>query len=463
MRAFSHHFAALLGLALLLSAIGAITSKVTGAQSENPLVIVATIDGEIDNVAADYLHRALERAHDENATALIIELNTRGGLSTAMDDIVDDIVRSAVPVVVYVSPPNARAASAGVFITYASHIAAMAPTTNIGSASPILIGSTGSDESDETLTRKVRNDAIARITNLAELRGRNVNWAVSAVENAENITADQALELHVVDLISPDLPTLLASINGQTVQTEAGPVTIDTTSVTIEHMQMTAFEQVRSFLANPTLAYLLVTFGLIALFIELANPGIGIPAVAGSLSLILGLIGLGSLPVEWIGLGLMALAFVLFIVDLFVPSLGLLTIGGIVCFLVGSNILIDDGTPSNYQVSRAVIWTMTACFGATAILLGFVVVRSQLKPPKTGMPGMVGQVGVVRTALDPEGQIMVFGEIWSAQSSAGPIQQGEHVTVERSRKLKLTVRRATSEEIEGARVVGDRRVVIAVQ
>ncbi len=433
------------------------------AQDDQTLVVVATIDGEIDDVAADYIERAVDRAEEQRATALVIQLNTTGGLSSAMDDIVDDIVHSAVPVVVYVSPSNARAASAGVFITYAGHIAAMAPSTNIGSASPILIGSTGSDESDETLTRKVRNDAIARITNLAELRGRNVDWAVSAVEDAENITADVALDLHVVDLIAPDLATLLTAINGQTVQTEAGPVTIDTANVKIEHVEMTAFEQVRSFLANPTLAYLLVTFGLIALFIELANPGIGIAGVTGSVALILGLIGLGSLPVEWLGLGLMALAFVLFIVDLFVPSLGLLTISGIACFLVGSNILIDDGTPSNYQVSRAVIWTMTACFGATAILLGFVVVRSQLHPPKTGMPGMVGQVGVVRTALDPDGQILVFGEIWTAQSSVGPILPGEQVTVERSKKLKLTVRRATSEEIEGARVVGDRRIVVPVQ
>lgn len=446
-----------LGIGLIL------ISPTVDAQDEQPLVIVTNVDGPITPVVARYLHRAVKRAERDDAAVLIIKLNTPGGLSTAMDNIVDDIVRSDVPVVVYVSPINARAASAGVYITYASHIAVMAPSTNIGSASPIITGSSGNITTDETLERKVMNDAIARITNLAELRGRDVEWAVSAVKDAANITSQQALDLGVIDLIEPDLTALLADINGRTVTTEAGQVTLNTTNARIDEVNLGLIERLMQLLAEPTLAYLLVSFGLLALYIELSNPGLGVPGIFGGIALLLGLLGLGSLPVAWVGLGLMVLAFALFIADLFVPSLGMLTIGGLISFVIGSNILIAEGSPSDLQVPQPIVYTMTACLAVAAALLGLSVLRVQFRRTKTGKAGMIGQVGVARTRLAPQGMVLVFGEIWTATADDSPIEEGENIAVTAVNGLALTVRRATSEEVIAAMDVGDRRAVIPVR
>jgi membrane-bound serine protease (ClpP class) len=446
-----------LGIGLIL------ISPTADAQSDQPLVMVADIDGPITPVIARYVHRAVDKANDRSAETLVITLNTPGGLSTAMDDIVDDIVRSDVPVVVYVSPINARAASAGVYITYASHIAVMAPSTNIGSASPIMTGSSGNITTDETLERKVMNDAIARITNLAELRGRNVEWAVSAVKDAANITSQQALDLGVIDLIEPDLTTLLADINGRTVTTEAGHITLNTTNARVDEINLGLIERFLQLLAEPTLAYLLVSFGLLALYIELSNPGLGVPGIFGGIALLLGLLGLGSLPVAWVGLGLMVLAFALFIADLFVPSLGMLTIGGLVSFVIGSNILIAEGSPRDLQVPQPIVYTMTACLAVAAALLGMAVVRVQFRRTQTGKAGMIGQVGVARTRLAPDGMVLVFGEIWSATSPEAVIEVGEHVAVTAVNGLSLDVRPATAEEVIASVDTGDRRAIIPVR
>jgi membrane-bound serine protease (ClpP class) len=435
----------------------------TGAQSDQPLVHVIDVDGAITSAMARHVERSIERAEEDGATLLVIELDTPGGAGDAMDDIVDDILESQVPVAVYVSPVNARAASAGVFITYAAHIAAMAPATNIGSASPVLTGSTGSIGSDEAMERKVMNDAVARITNLAQLRGRNVDWAVAAVRDADNITADTALSLGVIDLMAPDLGTLLASIDGRQVTTANGTVMLATADARIERFDMNIIDQLVQALANPTIAYLLVTFGMIALFTELANPGIGFAGIGGTIALVLGLVGLGSLQVVWLGLGLMILAFVLFVVDIFVPSLGLLTVGGLVAFLVGSNILIADGTPSELRISRPVIWAVTACIAATAFLLGSLIVKTQLRPTSTGRTGMVGQIGTARTDLSPNGQVLVFGEIWAAEAVGDPIPAGTRVAVEQVSGLRISVRPATEAEVNAAMEGGDPRAVIPVR
>jgi membrane-bound serine protease (ClpP class) len=447
----------------LVFAVLALLAPSTSAQSNQPLVIVATVDGPITPVVARYIDRAVDRAEERNAAALVIELDTPGGLGSAMDDIVDDILGSEVPVIVYVAPVNARAASAGVFITYAAHIAAMAPSTNIGSASPILTGSGGTINADETMERKVMNDAIARITNLAELRGRNVDWAVSAVRDAANITSQQALDIGVIDLIAPDLETLLNQVDGRTVTTADGPVTLTTANARTDVIGFTWIEELLQLLAEPTLAYLLVSFGLLGLYVELSNPGLGAPGIFGGIALLLGLLGLGSLPVAWVGLGLMALAFVLFIVDLFVPSLGLLTVGGLLSFLIGSNILIADNTPSDLQVPREIVWTMTACLALGAVMIGIAVVKGQFRRTRTGKAGMIGQVGTARTELNPDGMVMVFGEIWSATSGGEPIPADAEVTVEEVRGLRLRVRPATAAEIAASRTSGDPRAVVPVR
>jgi membrane-bound serine protease (ClpP class) len=412
---------------------------------------------------ARYLGRAINRAEDKSAQVLVIEMNTPGGLGSAMDDIIDDILQSKVPVVVYVAPINARAASAGVYITYASHIAVMAPSTNIGSASPILTGSSGNITTDETLGRKIMNDAIARITNLAQLRGRNVDWAVKAVRDADNITSQEALDLGVIDLIEPDLESLLAEINGRTVTTESGVVTINTANARIEKVKLGIVGEFLQLLADPTLAYLLVSFGMLGIYLELSHPGISVPGIFGAISLLLGLLGLDSLPVAWVGLALMMLAFVLFVLDLFVPSFGLLTIGGLLSFVIGSNILIGEGSPKDLQIPRYLTYTMTACMAAVAALLGMIVLRGQFRGKKRGAAGLVGQVGLVRTTLDPEGMVLVFGEIWTAVAADAPVNAGEHVTVEAVHGLKATVRRSTEAEIANSTNRGDSRAVVPVR
>jgi membrane-bound serine protease (ClpP class) len=307
------------------------------------------------------------------------------------------------------------------------------------------------------------NDAIARITNLAELRGRNVEWAISAVKDAANITSQQALDLGVIDLIEPDLTTLLADINGRTVTTEAGQVTLNTANARVDEIDLGLIERFLQLLAEPTLAYLLVSFGLLALYIELSNPGLGVPGIFGGIALLLGLLGLGSLPVAWVGLGLMVLAFALFIADLFVPSLGMLTIGGLVSFVIGSNILIAEGSPRDLQVPQPIVYTMTACLAVAAALLGMAVVRVQFRRTQTGKAGMIGQVGVARTQLAPDGMVLVFGEIWTATAVDSPIEEGENIAVTSVNGLALTVRRATAEEVVASIDTGDRRAVIPVR
>lgn len=439
-------------------------------ESSQPRVVLGKIDGSITPVMERYVKRVIDRAERDDAAAVVFEMDTPGGLSTAMDDIVDDILESDVPVVVYVSPRTARAASAGVFITYAAHVAAMAPGTNIGSASPIFTSSDGSGtDGDETLRKKVTNDAASQIVNLANLRGRNADWGVAAVRDAVNVTADEALQLKVIDLIAPDLPTLLDQIDGRTVQMETGTATLMTKGATVRTLDMNFIEGLLQLIADPTIAYLLLSLGLLGLYVEFSHPGITVPGVAGGISVLLGLFSLGTLPVNWAGVLLIALAFILFAVDLFVPSFGTLTIGGLVSFVLGSYLLFSGSAPPGYEVARPVIWTITACLFAFSVFLGAAVLKARLRPPATGKQAMIGVVGTTRSALNPSGMVFVDGELWSATLDAGSsakIASGTPVVVTRVDRLRLTVRPATAADLaraerdERRHEVGDRREVI---
>ncbi len=457
-------------LGALLLAVQPLLAR--AATPGDPVVIVAKIDGTITPVMARYVERVIKRAERDQAAAIVLQMDTPGGLSTAMDDIVRSILGSEVPVVVYVAPRGARAASAGVFITYAAHIAAMAPGTNIGSATPIFMGEDGSaQDGSDTLQRKVTNDAVSQIKNLAQLRGRNAEWAEKAVREAANITADEAVALHVVDLLAPDLPSLLEEIDGRTVQMASGTMTLATRGVTVRNLDMTIFEEFLQLIADPTIAYLLLSLGLLGIWIELSNPGITLPGVAGAIALILGLFALGTLSVNWTGVLLIALAFVLLIVDLFVPSLGLLTIGGLVSFVIGSYLLFGDEAAPGYEVSRTAIWALTACLLAFALFLGWSVMRARLRPPATGKESLVGQIGEVRSPLAPSGMVHIQGELWRATlEGAAPAELpvGSRVVVTRVDGLRLVVRPATDEDLQqvaGGRrpATGDRREVISVR
>jgi membrane-bound serine protease (ClpP class) len=441
-------FPLLATLLIFLGFTGLITADLTRAQGHH--VDKITIDGTITPVMARYLGRAIDDAEDDGASALIVELDTPGGLSSAMDDMIDDILKSDVPVVVYVAPRGARAASAGTYITYAAHVAAMAPGTNIGSASPVFLDETGNvTEGSDTMQNKVTNDAVAQITNLANYRGRNAEWAEDAVRNAANITADEALQLNVIDVESPDLETLLSDINGMTVQMETGTATLDTTGAEVQTIDMGLLESFLQLLAEPTIAYLLVSFGLLGLFIELSHPGLIGPGVIGGLALLLGLYSLGTVPVNWTGVLLILFGFILFAADLYVPSFGTLTIGGIISFVLGSYLLIESDAPPGFEISKAAVWAMTGCLIVFFLWLTALVMRTRLRPPYTGKKALIGEIGEVRQALAPAGMVYVFGELWSATTDdgAGKIPVGTPVAVTDVQGMKLRVRRATEQEL----------------
>ena len=439
-----------------LGLLGLLLAPVAGALAQDdsqPQVDVIDVDGTITPVMARYVDRAIEDAEDDDLDALVMVMDTPGGLGSAMDDIIRDILESKVPVVVYVAPRGARAASAGVYITYAAHVAAMAPGTNIGSASPVFLGADENDP-DDTMTKKVTNDAVAQIVNLANLRGRNAEWAEEAVREAANITADEALALDVIDVMAPDLPSLLDQIDGMTVAMGDGTTaTLHTAGAETHGVEMNAFEKFLQLIADPTIAYLLLSLGSIGLFFELANPGAYLPGVVGGLCLLLGLFALGTLPVNWAGLLLMAFGLLLLIIDIYVPSFGSLTVGGIISFVIGSYLLIDASGAPGYELPDAVIWTVTGCLLAFFAFLGFMVLRVQRRRPATGRPALLGAQASVRRAIESGKPGMVFlnGELWEARA-AGPesIPAGATVVVTTVDGLRLTVRPATAAELAPA-------------
>ncbi len=453
-------------LPILLLTLGLLAVGTTPAlAASTPRVDVVDVDGTITPVMAGYIERAIDRAGRDGATALVLRVDTPGGLSSAMDDIIDDILRSRVPVVVYVSPAGSRAASAGVYITYAAHVAAMAPGTRIGSASPIFLSGDGTaSDGNETLARKVTNDAVSQIKNLATLRGRNAEWGERAVRDAVNVTADEASALGVIDLIAPDLPTLLDQIDGRTVRLETGTVTLQTRGAAIDTRGMGWAEQFLQLLADPTIAYILLSLGSLGLFLELSNPGAILPGVVGGLFLLLALYSLGTIPVNWTGVLLIGFAFLLFAVDLVVPSFGSLTIGGVISFVLGSYLLVRD-SPPGYDLATSVIWTITALLVGFFLFLGAAVLRARLRRPTTGREGLVGRPGTVRRTLAPEGTVFAAGELWQATVDGAELPVGSAVIITGIEGVRLRVRAATvaeATELSAHRRVDTRTVVPVV-
>jgi membrane-bound serine protease (ClpP class) len=460
--------AALGGLALALGLIVTLATGGAGAQiAARPVVDLVTIDGEITPPMAHYVTGAITAAGNNGANAIVIQMNTPGGLMSAMDDIVGGILDSRVPVIVYVAPQGARAASAGVYITYAAHVAAMAPATRIGSASPVTLGPNGQPSGgDATMNAKITNDAVSQIRNLATLRGRNADWAEQAVRQAANITADEAVKEKVVDLIAPDLPTLLNDVNGRSVTLATGTTTLRTADADIRPVDMGLIDQFLHLLSDPTIAYILLSLGSLGLFFELANPGAVFPGVIGGICLLLGLYTLGTLPVNWTGLLLIGFAFVLFIADLFVPSFGVLTIGGIVSFVLGSYLLLGQGAPPGFQIAPAVIWTMTVLLVLFFLFIGGSVLAARFRKPKTGREALIDSVGTVRQPLAPDGVVFIGGELWQATAAADiprdrlPIPVNTPVILTKIDGLRAIVRPATPAETaaSGVATIGDRRL-----
>jgi membrane-bound serine protease (ClpP class) len=410
---------------LLLLLVPAALSLAGGAaaQEDTPRVLVVELANDINPVTSDYVVDEIERAQAEGYDAVVVELDTPGGLDSAMRDIIKAELASGIPVIVYVAPPGSRAASAGAFITLAADVAAMAPGTNIGSSTPVAVGG---GEIPEDLNRKVVNDAAAYARELAETHGRNGDWAEQAVRSAANLGASEALEENVIDVVAEDLTTLLEEIDGM--RTEPKGLVLNTAGADVERVEMSLWQRILDTLVDPNIIVLLMSLGLLGITIEILNPGLIFPGTVGAISLIVGLFGLQVLPVSWAGLLLMVLAAAFFAAEAFVPSHGALALAGAVSFVVGALMLFDPAG-EDYQVS---LWVALAVGGTLALLTAVVVtkvVQARRAPPKTGREELVGEVGVVRTALDPAGTVFVHGEIWRAQAAGGPLDVGETVKV----------------------------------
>jgi membrane-bound serine protease (ClpP class) len=381
-----------LGLAGVDSA-RTVLAQATTAQAAGPVAVV-TVRGVINPTLAQFVARSIDQAALDGAQAIVLHLDTPGGLDSSMREMVQRMLASSTPVVVYVGPPGARAGSAGVYITYAAHIAAMAPNTNIGSATPVQVGEGGERQMSPEMRAKVTNDAAAYIRSLAEQRGRNAEWGEKAVRDGVNVTAQEALNLGVIDTVAADVPDLLRQLDGRTVTTAAETVTLQTAGATIQPVSMGAVDALLHVISDPTIAYLLISLGTMGLFFELSNPGSIFPGVVGAICLLLGFYALGALPVNYAGLLLMGLAFLLFVVDLFAPSHGILSAGGLVAFVLGSLMLFN--VPDAAPWLGLSLWTVAA---VTATLAGFflvvarLVARSHHLKPAAGAEALIGQIG----------------------------------------------------------------------
>ncbi|GBD10556.1 hypothetical protein HRbin23_00200 [bacterium HR23] len=427
---------------LLLSAVS------TPLMASAPPVVVLRVKGTINPALTRYVERGLEEAERRGATATIILLDTPGGLDESMREIIQRIINAQVPVIVYVAPAGARAASAGTFIALAAHIAAMAPGTEIGAAHPVVLGGTGqTEQTPSAVSEKMVNDAAAYIRSLAQMRGRNMEWAEKAVRESASTHAEEAKALGVVDVIAPDLPSLLQQVDGRRVRLLVGEVTLATANAPIVHLDMSLVEQFLFTISNPNIAFILLSLALLALFFEFANPGAILPGVVGGILLLLALFSLGTLPINWAGVLLIVLAFILFVAEVFVTSHGALGIGGAIALILGGLLLVSSAAPPNLRVNPWLVYSMaTAIAGFFIFVVRTIVEDRRRRQPVTGAEGLKGQRGVARTTLDPEGTVMVEGERWRAVSLDGRIEEGETVVVEGRDGLTLRVRRLQRRE-----------------
>ncbi len=434
-------------ISLLLLVSLTMTSAIVEAQAVTPTIAVLQAKGVINPVLADYIKRGIDQAEEDGAVVCIIQLDTPGGLDISMRDIVKDIVSARVPVVVYVSPSGARAASAGVFITMAAHVAVMAPNTAIGAASPVSIGPEGEGQMSETMKEKVVNDAAAYIRSIAEAHGRNMEWAEKAVREAVSATEREALELNVIDMVAPDLDTLIPQLDGREVTMLGGAVvTLNTQGATINRILMNWIENFLFAISDPNIAFMLLSLATLGIMAEIFNPGLIFPGVLGAICLLLAFFSLGTLPVNLAGILLIVLALGLFIAEVFTASFGLFTAGGIISLVFGALILFKAGGPL-FQIDPWLIATVTillASFFAFAITR---IIRAHRHQAATGREELMGKTALVKVALDPEGMVFFKGERWTAISEEGRVKPGEEVIITGIDGLILHVTKKTRREV----------------
>ncbi len=433
-------------LGLLLAATWALAA--VGPSSGAPSATLLPVSGPIGPATSDFFVRKLHEAQESGAELVVVTIDTPGGLDTAMRDMIQAILSSEVPVVTYVSPSGARAASAGTYLVYASHVAAMAPATNLGAATPVQIGpgsspapapespSAKDDKEDEprhepgtAMERKAVNDAIAYIRGLAELRGRNIDWAEAAVRDGASLPAGEALEAGVIDLIADDIPDLLRQLDGRKVMVGANDVVLATQGMTLIEIETDWRTELLSLLTNPNVAYLLMLIGIYGLLLEGYNPGAILPGVVGAICLLLALFAFQVLSVNYAGLALIALGVILIVAESFVPAFGSLGLGGIVAFVIGSVMLLDREVPG-----FAVAWQMIAAMALSGALVLVAIVsfavRARRRPVVSGIEALSGATAEAVEAFEREGLVRVHGEIWKAHSST-PVHLGQRLRVRR--------------------------------
>lgn len=392
------------------------------------------VDGIVNPVMSEFITNGIRDAVKENAEAVVIQLDTPGGLDLSMRDIVKAILSADVPVIVYVAPAGSRAASAGVFITYAAHIAAMAPGTNIGSAHPVAMGG---EKMDDTMMKKVENDAVAYIKGIAAKRHRNAEWAEKAVRQSVNVSAEEALKLKVVDLITQDRKILLEAIDGRKIEVLSGERILKTAKAEIKDIEMGLRHRILNAITNPNVAYILMMIGLIGLYFELSNPGLILPGVVGAICLVLAFYAFQTLSVNYAGLLLIGLAVLFFIAEIKVMSYGLLTVAGIIAITLGSLMLFESPLP----FMRVSLWViLPVVISITVIFLGamYYGLKIRQKKPISGAEGLIGDTGVAETDVLNGGKVFVEGEYWDAWSDE-PIKGGEKIKVVELKGLRLKV------------------------
>ncbi len=423
----------LLGVAVLISAsLLIVIWSDSHATNKEDVAVLLTISGPIGPATADYVNRGIEDAQLDKAKLIILEMDTPGGLADSMRDIIESILKSSIPVVTYVAPSGAHAASAGTYILYASHVAAMAPGTNLGAATPVALGG-----AESTMEHKFTNDAVAYIRSLAELRGRNADWAEKSVKESATLSAQSALNEHVIDYVSDTIPDLLKQLQGLTIKISPKPIILSTQNLVIKSALPDWRFRFLNVITDPNIAYILLLIGMYGLILEFLHPGVLLPGVAGTISLLIALYAFHLLPINYVGLALILCGIGFLVAEAFVTSYGALGVGGVIAFIVGSVLLMDTKAPG-YTIAFPLILSVGIITGGFILFIVNLALRARARPVVSGREEIIGSTGEILSCAHEVYRVRVHGEIWQAHSDA-KLKVGQKIRVTEMNGLFLKI------------------------